>query len=227
VPGAAEPLHARLRQALRARVAAGELPPHAALPGERALMAAYGVSRATVREAIAALCREGVLYRVPRRGTFVAGPKFSETLGRLTGFAEELKARGLEPETTVLACTLAPGAEEETAALGLPPGASVLRVERLVRVGGVPLFCDRSALPAAIYTLLEQRGVRLGQAEQTIEAVTAGPVEAARLGVAAGAPLLRVGRLTRRAGDGRPVEVAVAHYRADRYAYRITLQRRP
>jgi GntR family transcriptional regulator len=238
MPAPPAPLHVQLRHAIGERIRAGELPPHTALPGERLLMARYGVSRATVRQAIAELCSEGLLYRLPRRGTYVAAPKFSATLGELVGFAEELRERGLVAETTVLSLGEGPADPNEADALEVPAGSPVVRVERLVRVERAPLFYDQTLMTAAVahgltaaeiagvplYTLIERRGVRLGHGDQTIEAVQATAREAARLQVSEGAPLLRVRRTTRDA-DGRVVETAVAHYRSDRYQYRLTLRR--
>jgi GntR family transcriptional regulator len=239
VPGSTmAPLHARLRNALQERILTGELPPHSALPGERPLMTQYGVSRATIRQAIGELCSEGVLYRLPRRGTYVAAPKFSATLGELIGFSEELQERGLLAETAVLGLSVGPAEPGEAESLEIPAGTPIMRIERLVRVEGAPLFYDHTALPEAVgegmtaaeirsvplYTLIERRGVRLGVGDQTIEAVRATAREAARLQVSEGAPLLRVRRITRDA-DGRVVEAALAHYRSDRYQYRLTLRR--
>ena len=238
MPAPQGPLHLRLRNALKERIQSGELPPHSSLPGERPLMAQYNVSRATIRQAIAELCNEGVLYRLPRRGTYVAAPKFSATLGELVGFAEEIHQRGLVAETTVMSLTEAPAEVAEAEALEVAAGSPIVRVERLVRVDQAPLFYDRTLLPQSVgrgwtpaevsslplYTLIERRGVQLGEGDQTIEAVRATAREAARLQVSEGAPLLRVRRVTRDV-DGRVVESALAHYRSDRYQYRLTLRR--
>ncbi len=232
------PLHVRLRNALQERIMTGDLPPHSPLPGERPLMTQYGVSRATIRQAIAELCSEGVLYRLPRRGTYVAAPKFSATLAELVGFAEELHERGLMADTTVLSLAVGTADASEAEQLEVQAGARVLRIERLVRVERAPLFYDQTLLPADVgegltaaevsslplYTLIERRGVRLGEGDQTIDAVRATGREAARLQVSEGSPLLRVRRVTR-GSDGRVVEAALAHYRSDRYQYRLTLRR--
>ncbi len=201
-------------------------------------MTQYGVSRATIRQAIAELCSEGVLYRLPRRGTYVAAPKFSATLGELVGFSEELHERGLSAETTVLSMSSGPAETAEAESLEVPPGSPVFRIERLVRVERTPLFYDQTLLPSAVgegltaaevrslplYTLIERRGVHLGEGDQTIEAVRATGREAGCLQVSEGSPLLRVRRVTRDT-DGHVIESALAYYRSDRYQYRLTLRR--
>ena len=65
----------RLREILRQNLVESELQPGDRLPSEPELIARYGVSRSTVREAVAALAQEGLLYRAQGKGTFVAVPK--------------------------------------------------------------------------------------------------------------------------------------------------------
>jgi DNA-binding FadR family transcriptional regulator len=67
-----EPLHRRLEQALRHEIGAGALGVGARLPSEPELSRRYGISRATVRQAVGSLAAAGLVRRVPGRGTFVA-----------------------------------------------------------------------------------------------------------------------------------------------------------
>ncbi|MBT2543548.1 GntR family transcriptional regulator [Streptomyces sp. ISL-44] len=60
---------------LRARVKRGDWKPNRAIPGENALAGEYGLSRPTVRRAIATLADEGLLYALSGRGTYVAEQK--------------------------------------------------------------------------------------------------------------------------------------------------------
>ncbi|MGY4988928.1 GntR family transcriptional regulator [Streptomyces nigrescens] len=60
---------------LRARVKRGDWKPNRAIPSENALAGEYGLSRPTVRRAIAALADEGLVYAVSGRGTYVAEQK--------------------------------------------------------------------------------------------------------------------------------------------------------
>lgn len=69
--------HERLAERLRAQIAAGAYSAGSALPGELALSAEYGVSRATVKAALAALETSGVLVARPGRRRIVAGAERS------------------------------------------------------------------------------------------------------------------------------------------------------
>ena len=72
------PLHSQLRHVLVAMIEEGELGDGVALPPERDLAAQFGVSLAPVRQAILDLVKEGVLYRVRGKGTFVREPSLVE-----------------------------------------------------------------------------------------------------------------------------------------------------
>lgn len=66
-----EPAYQVLRQRLRDEIAAGAYPPEGVrLPTESELVAEHGLSRQTVRRAFQDLVAEGVVYRVPGRGTY-------------------------------------------------------------------------------------------------------------------------------------------------------------
>lgn len=93
------PKHAQLRAILLDQIETA-WEPHTATPSERELMAQFGVSRATVREAIRQLVEEGKLYRVHGKGTFVAGERVQATL-HLASFTDDMRRRGLVAATIV------------------------------------------------------------------------------------------------------------------------------
>lgn len=72
-PAAGGPGYTYMRVAdhLAARIDAGEFPPDAMLPGERALAEAYGVALGTIRRAIEELTGRGLVVVLPAKGTFV------------------------------------------------------------------------------------------------------------------------------------------------------------
>lgn len=224
---------------LRAWVRDGTYPPGAQIPTEPELCEIFGVSRITVRKAIADLVREGWLLRQQGRGTFVqlsaareaATLDLNEARGHVADLAAVTEVRGLvirevEPD------------EETRAALDLPADARVQRAVHVRLLRGVPLGYITTFVPLDIaarvdaaemarrpmFELLGRAGIEIGEAEQLIGATLAG-VEAARaLGVEVGAPLLRLTRVVFDA-DSRPVERVVALYRADAYQYRMRLGR--
>lgn len=231
------PLYTRLKHALRAAIAAGQHRPHQSIPSERELSALHGMSRMTVRHALDDLVSEGILYRAPGRGTFVAGPKIYQALGRVTSFTEDMRARGLEPGARQLKTETVPAPGECQQALGLTDAAPVLRVRRLRTADGEPMALETVHLPLelfpgltelepasqSLYRLLEERyGVKIARARQTIEPAAAMARDARHLGVTEGSLLLALERVTYDS-EGRAVEYVRSLYRGDRYKFVVEL----
>ena len=215
------------------------LTPGQPVPSERELAHRYATSRTTVRQALAELVIEGRLVRIQGRGTFVAKPKVAQLL-ELASYTEGMRAHGLSPETRILETSYLAADRQLAGLLGVQAGGRVLRVHRLRQADGEPMSLDVSYLPArrfpglrrilrtspSLYEALSAGyGVELAEAQETIETVLAGPLEAGLLGVDPGLPLLL---LCRHAFDsaGAPVEWAQSRYRGDRYKF-VTRLRRP
>lgn len=212
---------------LRRQVLSGGYPPGSALPGEDVLGHEFGVSRNTVRDALAALVAEGLIARVQGTGTVVVGePRYPHALSRLAGLAEELREHG-----TVVNEVRAAGIVTAPPLIAARLGqAEVIYVERLRRLNGRPLSLDLTYLlrevgeavvaddlaGTDIFTLIERHaGQPLSGGSLTVEAVTADPHTAALLGVSPGAALLAAERLACLA-DGRPVDLEYIRIRGDR-----------
>ncbi len=218
----------------------GSLNPGSPVPPERELARDYGTSRTTVRQALAELVVEGRLLRRQGKGTFVAKPKVSQAL-ELASYTEGMRAHGLHPQTRILEIGYMAADEDLAARLGIRPGGRTLRIHRLRLADGEPMSVDTSHLPArrfpglrkqlkrhsSLYeTLASAYGVRLTEAEETIETVLADPHNADLLAVDTGLPLLL---LSRHAVDvtGETVEWAQSWYRGDRYKFVTRLRRLP
>lgn len=219
------------------------------MPGEIALMAQFGVARVTIRRALAQLAQEGLIQRVPGRGTrplprknrpdatAVAAGASGQT-ARLTGLLENLVTMGLRTSVKVLAVDTMPAPEEVAKALRLPPGEMVQKAERVRSTAQGPLshittwvpqtiarrFGRRELAQKPILVLLEESGVQVGRAEQTISARLADVQMAQQLDVAVGTALLAVRRLIYDDKE-RPVQWLHGLYRPDRYEYQMQLSR--
>lgn len=233
------PLYTQLKERLWEMVEAGQLKPGDQVPSERELCERYGISRMTCRQALSDLVTDGVLYRVQGRGTFVANPKVTQGLLRLTGFTEDMLARGLMPDTRVVSAEIIPAGKKVAAYLQLPLGERVFQLERLRSAGGQPMCLEHGHYPASrvpglerrrdlggsLYRLLaDEYDLRLVRAGETLEAVAAREREAEVLEVAVGSPLLLLERVTWEA-DGRPIEYVRSFYRGDRYRFQTELVR--
>jgi GntR family transcriptional regulator len=231
------PKHAQLRAILLQKVQSG-WPAHTPIPSERELMAAYGVSRATVREAIRALVEEGTLYTVHGKGTFVAGQRVQASL-HLASFTDDMRRRGLLAATIVRHVAQVPAPAEVRAALGLAADAPVWAVERLRMAGGAPMALERGYYPGTLLPGLDRHDLTrslyttlstayqlpIDHAEQTVWAEAAHDAQAEALDVTPGAPLL-VFQRTSRSGD-TPIEYVTSWYRGDRYQIHTYLEGGP
>jgi GntR family transcriptional regulator len=233
------PLYQQFKILIEQKIASGEWPPGTTLPPELTLTKAYGISRITVRQALDELVTEGRIRRERGRGTFVLAPKIAQTLAHLTGFAEELALRGLQPAVTVLAHGIVRATERVAGALDLPSGSEVLHIRRLIRVANEPLLLDDSyfvvamapilgtqqAQSSTIYQALEAAGHAPAEGEQRLEAVPIPRDMAELLGVDANTPGLLITRVAKNR-LGEPMEFTTALYRGDRYEYAIHLRRK-
>ncbi|OPF83492.1 GntR family transcriptional regulator [Streptomyces antioxidans] len=227
----------QLADLLRHQVLTGGFP-GGVLPLEDALGQDYGASRNTVRQALDLLRSERLVERQPGVGTVVVAEKYPHGLERLMGLAETLHEHGrVTNEVRTVGPVPAPALVADR--LGVPARSDVLYVERLRRLGGLPLSLDLTYLPMDIGTdlvgadlentdvfrLIEKiTGRPLGTAEITLEAVNADAHSAAVLQAPRGAAVLMLERLTHLC-DGRPVDLEFIRFRGDRITMSGQLRR--
>ena len=220
-----------VRRVLADQISAGYLRPGQRLGAERALATELGVSRTTLRQALAVLEESGMVRRVPGRGggTFVSRGKIERDLSRVVGVPALLRSQGVVAGTQVLSAQLSAADEPVARALGLRRGDLVVDLNRLRLADGSPIVVEHARFPAdrflgllelplggSVYELLEEHfGTRPAEAVEQIEVVTASPDEAQVLDVAAGSPLLAITRTTSDA-DGVPIEFSQDLFRGDR-----------
>jgi GntR family transcriptional regulator len=222
--------HVQVREYVRTLVTGNA--PGSAAPSERELVQRFGVARMTVRQAMDALVVEGLLERIPGRGTFVARPRRMPS--PISGFNEEMTRRGLLAESQTLLARLEQAGPGVARALSLTEGDPVVHWRRLRRADAAPMCVEdaylnevllpgflQSGMPTSLYDDLAQRGLRPTWAEDSIAADLATAEEAAHLEIEAGAAVLRHSR--RAVSEGKVVEVSRSVYRADRFTLFVQL----
>lgn len=217
------PLYVRLKRALRDEIATS-MQPGDAIPSEQELIRDYGVSRTTVRLALAALASEGLIVRHQGRGSFVAEAK--STVPHTYGLIPEGRALpGCRANSRLISHDVIDADTHVSGSLRLELGAPVHRVRwaessdespRSYRVSYLPAGCFPGLDPkqSTIGGLRESLAASMGHTsigEETFEVVLADPFRSNLLNVAEGSPLLLVETLIC-AEDDRPVELTRAFY---------------
>lgn len=223
-------LYIQIADSILEKIESGQLKPHERLKSERELSEELGTSRLTVRKALAMLVSQGVLYRVPSKGTFVAEPKLAQEMNVLIGLSDQLIRSGLQPGAKVLEISVVPATRSIAKALRLGEGMAVYFIHRVRFANQLPIAIERTYLPVTYYRGLENydlehrslyevmgtefhRPVKL--ARQALEPVLATEDEAQLLGIEQPASLMMIQRVGLDA-DGVPVEYSKDLYRGDR-----------
>jgi len=202
---------------------------------DQALCDLYGVSRATVRQAVAELEEEGLLTRRQGSGTRVIRPKIDESFSPLTSFSKQWARSGRSLKVELLRCERAVACPARFAEmLGLPAGAHTAYIERFRRAGARRIVWDQRYIPLAVAEGIPRRDfakvslvdvlakrVEFDRGESQLEAGLAGEEHAERLDLLPHDPVL-IRHLSYFATDGRPVMAGVSVYRADQVRYTLT-----
>jgi GntR family transcriptional regulator len=199
---------------LAEKIRSGAYAPGTALPSQRDLSAAYDVTLATLRQALAVLERDGLVSQQAGRGTFVAEPKVAYQLDSLHSLADDLRTQGHDVTTIVVG-----GAVRRT-----PAEAAVLGDDRTFRLERVRVVSGRPAIhqvswirepygsqlvgvdftTVSLYGALADRGVVVHRATERLRPGLLDEPAASRLGRPEGTAVFRSDRTTYGI-DGVPV----------------------
>lgn len=209
------PLHRQLFLVLHDEIERGAIQVGDSLPTEQELCDQFGVSRITVRRALADLADQGYITRRQGVGSFVREHSPAGQRVQARSYADELRQTQFESEAEVVQFGLggAPQHVSDKVAFG-GDALHILRLRRERRTGE-PLLLTEAWLPAELaetitaekmidtpmYSLLAEAGVVLEHVQHEFTAEVAGPRNAQLLDTAIGAALLRVNRLAFTAGD--------------------------
>ncbi|HEX4721763.1 MAG TPA: GntR family transcriptional regulator [Pseudonocardiaceae bacterium] len=220
-----------VRDELVACLVDGEFPMGSKLPNEQELGDRFGVSRATVREAVRGLLEAGYLDRRHGSGTYVIGTPRQHTLDTNLSYLDMITAAGMTPGLTVLSTEVRGPDQDETRRLRLADDDRLLVVERIRTADGRPVVYSRDRIPcellspvgpagsagvcepsdivldASLYRLLASVGAGVRSAAATLLPVLADDQLAHRLGVPVGTPLQYIDQ-TDYDDTGRPVMVS-------------------
>jgi GntR family transcriptional regulator len=225
------PLADSIQRELQAQIDAGRWQPGQRLGSERSLATELGVSRSSLRQALATMEQAGAVRRVIGRGggTFVSHQKIDRDLSHIRSVPELLSAQGMTAGTRILSTGMSAAAAATSEALELEPGQLVYAIVRIRLADGAPISLEHAWLPVALfpglldfqlggslYGLLDEHfSIAPQETTERIEVIRSTSDDASILGIERGDPLLSITRVTRSA-DGTPFEHSHDLFRADR-----------
>ena len=233
------PLYSQLKELLRTRILDGTYPPLSRMPSEAELGKAFDVSRITVRQALGDLQKEGLIFKIHGKGTFVAKPKAFQNVSTLQGLGESMSQRGYEVINRLRSFKVVPADAQVAARLQVAEGANVVQIKRARLVNRELVSLEITYLPEAVGKRLEKAdlvsrdiflilendcALPLGHADLAIDAILADAELAGALEVEEGSPVMRIERLTHTA-DGTPLDYEHLYYRGDAFQYRLRIDR--
>jgi len=234
------PRYATIEEELRQRIDHGEIRPGEPFPTEMTLCKDYGVSRHTIRRALEALERSGLIYRRQGLGTFVTRPPLvTQPLGGFYTFVDSVAEQGHEPHSVILERTVIPASSESAERLQINLNAPIVRLVRKRLADDVPLALETAEVPLTVcpdlatidlgdeslYEFVEAHTTLLiSGAAETIRPALLSREDAELLGVPVNSPAFDVQRVTS-AGE-QVVEWRHSLIRGDCYLYSVELPRR-
>src|SRR6266567_1330544 len=133
------PLYYQIQQGLSEQIRSGQLKPGELMPSEQEIAARLGVSRMTARQALKSLCSRGLAFSQRGKGTFVSRMKLEKNFRQLLSFSEEMKDRGSQPRSKVLAFERIHPEDDVVEALHLNPSEEVIFLRTAYLHNGEPV----------------------------------------------------------------------------------------
>jgi len=221
----------QLQRQIEKAIADGKLPPGIPLPPEREIAKLTGLSRVTVRKAIAPLVKSGLVEQKQGSGSLIAEPvqRVEQSLSRLTSFTEDMQFRGIKTTSRWLNRAISAPSPEEIMNLAISTSETVSRIDRLRFANDIPMAIERATLPNSIlkdplsveislYETLEKVGKKPVRAIQHLKATNIKKEDAILLKCDEGTACLNVTRLSF-LRSGEVVEFTKSVYRGDAYDF--------
>lgn len=232
-------LFSRLADSLRRDILSNRMLPGHKLPSESALQGSFGVSRITVRQALASLHAEGLIEKVNGKGSFVTRPNELPDMGPLIGFYEHMRKQGRNAIGRILSVRKVSAPAAAAHALDVPLGYPLLAMRSLRLVDDKPLALVLAyAEPALMRSLIQEDvntndvvviletrlGHRLRSNRIEAQAIPASASHAKLLQVEPGAPLLRID-FTSIDVSGQSMVYSEMYFRGDSFTYKALVKR--
>jgi GntR family transcriptional regulator len=201
------------------------------------LAATYDVSIMTIRQSLAALQADGLIYTIPGSGTYVAGEKLSKKLV-FVSFSEEIREKGMKPSSQILKAEKVQVNDKKLAdILQIAVGDQAYRIKRVRLADGTPLSIEDTHIPCenapglldhnlkgSLYEIFKEVYERpVIKADSTISPILLDKDQAAALKAPVNTPSLMF-TLTAFDMRGRTMEHCISVKRGDKYDFRFSIE---
>jgi GntR family transcriptional regulator len=231
------PLYFQLMDTLLEKIERGELKEYEKLPSERELCELYNVSRTTVRQTMQSLERDGYIFKVHGKGSFVSSKIYNQSLVQFYSFTEEMKKAGKKPSTQIISFEQIICVDNIAKKMNLSEKSEVYKVTRLRLADNEPMLYETSYLPVSRFgnltkSQLENKpmyeifrefyNVTISRATETFKAVSTRPIEAEYLQITENTPSLMLERTTYE--QDSIIEYTASIARGDKFSYTVELK---
>lgn len=233
------PIHHQLYKIMKERIERGIYPESSMIPSETDLQKEFDVSRITVRRAMSDLEHDGFVNKKRGQGTIVLPRKDNRDLAEFKSFSWDARTKGNRPGSIILACKTVEANVKVIAMLKLSESEKVVHLKRLRLLNGKIIGLHETYVSlrfgftiteddfdtnTSLYDFIEQKGIVLGSADETVEAKIPNNDVRKELYMEENKPIFYKERVTYTL-DGTPIEYSENSYIADRYKYNIHLDK--
>ena len=206
------------------------------IPSEREICEVYDVSRTTVRQAMDELEKEGYIYKVHGKGTFVSPKRMNQDLSAFYSFTEEMKKLGKEPSSEVTGFEVVQAGEHIRDMFKMGKEDLLYKISRIRKADGIHMMYETTYIPydrfkgitreklenKPLYDILaKEYNVRISSAEEYFRPILTNKIESVYLDIKEGSPSLKIERFTYEKGE--VIEYTVSVARGDKFKYRVRL----
>ncbi|MDQ0858904.1 GntR family transcriptional regulator [Bacillus sp. V2I10] len=230
-------LYYQLMDIIIEKIENGDLAENDQLPSERELCDTYKVSRTTVRQTMQELEKEGYIYKVHGKGTFVSPKAYNQSLVKFYSFTEEMKKAGKHPSTKVILFEKMTCDNKIAKAMNLTTQDEVFKIIRLRLSDQEPMIYETSYVPVKRFKKLSsdeleqtpmyeifrsEYHVNITSALESFKAVSARNVESEMLNIENSSPCLMLKRITFEQEE--IIEYTISIARGDKFTYTVELK---
>lgn len=232
------PLYFQMKEIILEQINLGNVQPDESIPTELELCKIYQISRTTIRQAIMELVKEGYLYRIKSKGTYVSKPKIErQYVKKIDNYNNHIRSLGMLPSTQVLELEVETVSREVQEKLRLKTGDRMIKLVRVRSADDEPIVIVISYLSyercayvlstdfssKSLYEALAMHPEHVVYRTRTsIEAVLAGEFECMHMNVLPGDPILLT-KATTYTKAGSALEYTVTYHRGDRNKFEVEL----